>query len=146
MNKIIKIRKKQLKKIISEQLEQEKKLSAENIKEIMENHNALDELSAIFSKKIGISPKFRLTRNGEDISIFSDENLIKYTGSLGKVMFKEINIELWTMRSDSKDTIFYSPHVRYTHPGGGSNGIGIIANNFGYNYIENKWIIGHPIK
>jgi len=135
----MKITKKHLVKLIKEQTETQ---GVENAMKTMEENNALDSLTKLFQPMLGFAPKFNMKIRNKYINIESNDFADKLD-KIGKLIFKKITIDFWGGDYNSKENqVYFSPHMSYTHPGGGTNGIA-----FGYDYIsydctENKWIKG----
>lgn len=146
----MKITKSKLKKIISEQLSKNEVASVtsnqkniEEVLDIMNKNKALIGLSNLFNKHLGFKPKLKIELEKNRLVIAGTQNLVSYTGSIGKKMFKEIMIDCWGGQLNKEEpTVWFSPHVSYDHLGGGSNGISFIWNALWYNYETNKWIEG----
>ena len=136
----MKITKRTLKKIIKEQVELQKTLP--EIMEIMENNYALQELSNMINNILGFKPKLEMKLQSNTINIFSNENLLKYTGKLGKALFKKIEFDFWGGGLTKDNQVWFSPHVSYEHLDGGRNGINVIWNTIVYDWENNKWLTG----
>lgn len=112
----------------------------------MNENNALESLSNLFSTKLGFKPKLKAAIDRNHIAISGTENLQKYCGKLGKFLFKEITFEFWGGKlTNDKTAIWFSPRVSYTHPSGGSNGINVLWNSIFYNLENNEWLVKNQI-
>lgn len=109
---------------------------------------ALPDLEKLIEKESKIKSKLQakiLPGRRNDYFEIVSENLINTLSPLGKVMFNKIHIEFSGSTGQRDGQIWFSSNVRYTHPGGGSNGTTFIWDSIWFDDNKLSWITGRKI-
>lgn len=114
--------------------------------------NALPQLEALIKKYSGESVKLRIEKSknyrGDMYLKIVSSDLSSTIKGIVKPIFKEVHVEFEGSgkKFTENNTIPFHSNLRYTHPGGGSNGQTFIWTGIWFDTIENAWLEGTIVK